>query len=237
MQVAIITSVSEPSSEQLADHLIKNNIKADVFQPFQTHHYNFKNYDSVFSYGCSAETEHKHRLNTRKAVKVCIDKFETFKVFQKAGVRHPRHWNNHNNIPKDVESLVLRKDPQGRKAEDMDYWDRCDGKLVPPGYKLYSEWFPHKRELRVTVFQNQAWVYRKDLDENNVHTFLLTKSGNYSSVINHSLISAKEIGIDYVSFDVLYNSKNDYCFLEANSGSILTDEVSTAIVEYYLNKE
>jgi len=119
----------------------------------------------------------------------------------------------------------------------MVYWDRWENKPIPQGMGLYSEWFEHKRELRVTVFKDQVWVYRKDRDEQGVHHFNLTNSRVYDSVVHHSLVSAKEIGIDYVSFDVLYKSKNDYCFLEANSGSILTDEASTAIVEYFLNKE
>ncbi len=235
MRVAIITSVSLKSSRDLAEHLKLNGIVAEVFQPYKDGTERFGNYDYVFSYGCSAQTVHKERINSSAAVKRCIDKFATFAAFSAVGVPHPRNWKNKNDIPKDVESLVIRQDPAGRKAEDMSYWDSWENKPIPDG-RLFSEWFYHKRELRVTVFKDQVFVYRKDWT-NGDHIFNFTSAVAYNKIKEDALKAAKKLEIDYVSFDVLYNSPLSYCFLEANSGSILTDEVSTAIVEWFLNKE
>lgn len=237
MKIAIITSVSFKSARELVDHLKVNNIDAAVFKPYKDGKEDFRDYDSVFSYGCSAHTLHNHRFNSREAVKKCVDKFSTFAAFKEAGIPHPRHWKYHADIPKDVTDLVMRKDPNGRKAEDMEYWEAHNGKPIPAGFGLYSEWYWHRKELRVTVFDGLAWVYEKVRDENDEHIFTLSKSNVYSNVVTAAFAAAKQLQIDFVSFDVLYNNKKEFCFLEANSGTILTDEVSAAIVEYYLNLE
>lgn len=234
MKIAIITSVSAESSRQLAEHLALNGIQAKVFKPYEDNRTNFRDFDCVFSYGCSADTVHNHRINSRAAVLKCIDKFLTFSAFHKSGVPTVRAWKDSRDVPPDVTDLVLRKDPKGRKAEGLTYWSWGEAREIPVGMGLYSEWYDHRRELRVTVFMDKVWVYRKDWVD-GVHEFNLTTSSVYGSIRADALRAAKAIGIDYASFDVLYNSRNEYRFLEANSGSILTEEVSTAIVEHFLN--
>jgi len=45
---------------------------------------------------------------------------------------------------------------------------------------------------------------------------------------NMCLKAAHALGIDYVGFDVLAQTKNDCVIIEANSGPILTDEALEA---------
>ncbi len=237
MKIAIITSVSGKSSKQLAEHLKENGIEAEVFKPLDTGRYDFRHFDYVFSYGCSAETAHQKRLNTSPATKVCIDKVHAFQKLFAAGLPHPRFWTDKKQIPKDAESLVIRQDRKGRKAEDLQYWDRypLEGIAGPiPDGDLYTEWFGPAREYRVTVFLDQVFVYFKQNVDGD-HYFNIQPLKNHRKMADACLKAAKAIGIDYVSFDVLVKSKDNFVILEGNSGAALTDEVSTAIVEYFLN--
>ncbi len=240
MRVAIITSVSTESCEELQEHFKANKIKSTIFHPLRDDpdqlNRTFADFDWVFAYGCSAKTFHPNRINTRKATIACIDKTKAFAAFNKAGVSTVRWWaaENIHELPKDVETLVVRKDRKGRKAEDLTYWYRVEGK--PLVGDLFTEYFEHKWEYRVTVFKDQIWVYWKQFNPaDGMHTFVLQRSSKYPKMIDHCKRAAKELGIDYCSFDVVAQSRDEFAILEANSGTILTEEVSTAIVEFFLN--
>lgn len=234
MRVAIITSVSQQSSRELAEHLQDNDIEAKVFQPWKDGSSDFRAYDYVFSYGCSAETQHKKRINSRQATLRCVDKVQAFKYMQEIAPI-PRWWTEIGPINKDVETLVIRQDRKGRKAEDLSYWYRESELPIPHG-DLYTEYFEHKREYRVTVFMGNTWVYFKNFSkETGMHTFNLQRVKDYPKIVDACNKAAKAIGIDYASFDVVAKTKEHFVILEANSGTILTEEVSTGIVEYFIN--
>ena len=234
MKIAIITSLSTTSARKLAEHLQVNNIQADVFRPYKDGRKDFRNYDYVFSYGCSAITSHKERINQSEAVSRCIDKISTFKALEKLPI--PRWWARAKDVPEDAFTVVVRADKAGNKATGLEYWYRDSGKPLPEG-ELYTEYFYHKRGYRVVVFDERAFVYYKHWNkEDDSHEFRLQRTSNFSMMAGACLVAAKRLGIDFVAFDVVANDKHDFVILEANSGGILTDEVSTAIVEYFLNK-
>jgi hypothetical protein len=234
MKVAIISSLSGITAKELAEHLQFNDIEAVRGKPWKDGVVDYRHCDWVFSLGCSADTLHKNRLNNPEAVKTCVDKWLTFETLAYTWVPIPRYYNDKSLIPDDVNHLVIRKDRKGNKAVDMEVWNRWEGKPIPYG-QIYSEWYDHKLELRVYVFRDQAWVYKKVLNDRGQHEFIYTTA--YGVVKPAAIDAAKALKIDYVSFDVLYNAPNNYCFLEANSGSVLTTEVSTAIVEFFINLE
>ena len=150
--------------------------------------------------------------------------------------RSVRHWISKEHIPEEIESLVIREEIAGRKAEGLSYWDRGNGPI--PDGELYTEWYASDRELRVTYVFGQVFIYRKvDINGGLEQEFKLVASKAYGKVKEAAVEAANGLQMDYISFDVLYNSSDDFVFLEANSGSILTPEASTAIVEYFLNKE
>lgn len=234
MRVAIITSVSLRSSTELAEHLRDNGIHADVFRPFKDNSYDFTKYDYVLSYGCSADTRHKQRYNTAQAVARCVNKVETFKALN--GLNIPRWFSRAKDVPEDVECLVVRENRCGRKADGLDYWYKDSKEPIPNG-DLYTEYFEHNREYRVTYVFGQVLVYFKRFSkETGNHEFMLQRAKDYPEIVAQCQEAAKRLGIDYVSFDVVAKTKKDFVILEANSGTILTDEASTAIVEFFLNK-
>lgn len=234
MRVAIITSVSLRSSTELAEHLRDNGIHADVFRPFKDGRSDFRQYDYVLSYGYSAATTHKERFNTSAAVSRCIDKVKTFKAL--AGLSIPGWWERPVDVPEDVECLVVREDRCGRKADGLDYWYKDSKEPIPKG-DLYTEYFEHNREYRITCVFGQVLVYFKRFSkETGNHEFMLQRAKDFPEIVAQCQEAAKRLGIDYVSFDVVAKTKKDFVILEANSGTILTDEASTAIVEFFLNK-
>lgn len=232
MKIAIITSFSGVSSRNLRDHLIENGIEAQVFKPDVDGVYDYTKYNWVFSYGCSADTHHKKRVNSRQSVLTCVNKVKTFNALK--GFPIPRWWTRKVDIPADVTDLVIRDDPHGRRAEGMKYWETDDGPI--PDGKLYTEYFFHEREYRVTVFMDQVFVYYKYRTPGDDHEFRLQPTARFKTMADTCLKAAKAIGIDYGSFDVVAKTKEDFCILECNSGSVLTDEVSLAIVEFFLNQ-
>jgi hypothetical protein len=236
MNIALITSVSGKSCRALQKHLLLNGIKADIFKVGEIPE-DLREYNSVFSYGCSFGTQHKHRINSSEATLNCVDKRKTFKIFNLCEVPTVRWWTNGNDIPKDARYLVVRQDANGRKAEDLEHWDRGDRKPLPLA-ELYTEYFEHIREYRVTVFFDQTFVYYKRYNERtDEHVFEYDNRPKlYRYIIQACQRARVGLGVDYASFDVLEDEEDNFVLLEANSGSILTDEVSTAIVEYYLNK-
>ena len=238
MKIAIITSISSKSARELAEHLRVNGIQADVFHPYKDGRSDFRAYDYVFSYGCSAETEHKQRINSPKAIKRCIDKVATFKTVTEnnAVVPIPRWWVDKRDIPADAYTIVVRKKRDGNKATGLEYWYRDSGQPIPNG-ELYTDYFYHKREYRVVFFQGQCFIYYKHYDKvEDSHEFRLQRLADFEKMHMACSYARVKLGIEFVAFDVVAKSKNDFVILEANSGGALTPEVSTAIVEYFLNK-
>jgi len=231
MKISIITSVSGKSSRELADHLKENGIEASVSRPFDDGRHDFTKSDYVFSYGCSADTHHKRRINSAKAVDTCVSKVKTFKALAEFPI--PRWWTRKGDIPDDVEHLVIRKEIGGRSAKNLAYWEKADGPI--PDGKLYTEFFFHEREYRVTVFMGQVFVYYKFRTKEDDHEFRIQPTSRFKTMVDTCRKAAIKLGIDYGSFDVVAKTKEDFVILECNSGTVLTDEVSLAIVEYFLN--
>jgi glutathione synthase/RimK-type ligase-like ATP-grasp enzyme len=243
MKIAILTSISLKAANQLADHLRENNIEADVFQPTKKPENipaNWKGYDYIFKYGSSYPipngTFGKGRdkvINNTEAVRNCVDKWETFRVFRENNIPTVRHWNDPTKVPLDVETIVIRDDRKGNGAKGFAIHER-EGKPLPKG-ELYTEYFYYNYEYRVYVFKGKAFVYYKHWDE-GYHNFRLTKNPRAKKMAEHAIKAAAALNIDFVSFDVVARNLDDYAFLEANSGSILADEVSEHIVTWFLNQ-
>lgn len=236
MEVAIITSVAQKSSKALALALKNNGIHADVFDVNENGKSVFMEYDSVFSFGTSKETRHNHRFNTSSAVKMCVSKPRTFESLKRAGCFTVPYVLRKDQVPKEWECIVVREDAGGRKAEGMHLIDR--GQALPDG-QLYTEYFFHKTEYRIMVF-NGAIVARYEKVEGQHegevwHFFEDRPKKGFKVMDEHCLKAAKALGIDYVGFDVVANSREDFRILEANSAARLEDEAENAIVEYYIN--
>lgn len=231
-RVAIIHSCSGISAKALQTDLKDNGIASEVFRPYLDGVDQLRNFTHVFSLGCSASTFVGARLNTANAVKTCVDKVLAFNALKAAKVNTVEYATVRGKVPKKWDHVVVRKERGGKKAEGYDVVPNSDN--LPPG-ELYTEYFYHKYEYRVVVFNDTivGRYYKKPVDGN--HIFTLQPARGFELIDDHCLRAAKAIGIDYVGFDVVTNNKKDFRILEANSGATLTEEALNAIVGYYLN--
>jgi hypothetical protein len=237
MKVAIITYVAQESSRQLAKALVAAGIKAEAID--MNRHYVYDGFTHVFGYGCSSHTGHRNRLNTAKATKVCIDKVETFKRLQRSGINIP-DWTASKRIAmcNKWSCTVVRTERTGRKAEGLELIDYPD--RLPEG-ELFTEYFYHKYEYRIVVFNGEVvgrYYKKRTMKKGEAwHTFVLQPQRGFDMMDDHCVRAAKALGIDYVGFDVVANTKKDFKILEANSGPILTDEAEAAIIKYFKGKK
>lgn len=233
MKIAIIHYVAGISSKTLAEALRLNGVVVDVFNLNKDGAPSVRaGYDGVFSYGASYPGLNTNRINTGAAVERCINKTITFDILKKAGCNTVEYCTRKQDIPKHWETVVVRTKIDGRKAEGLDYHAN-DGQV--PNGALFSEYFEHKFEYRIMVFKGAVvGRYFKAEKEGDWYFNVQPKKG-FEVMDDHCLRAAKALGIDYVGFDVVANTKKDFKILEANSGPRITDEAENAIVEYYIN--
>lgn len=231
MKIAIVNSVAGISSKELAVRLREDGHEVGVFKPFKDGNYHFAAYDVVFNYGYGGNLLAKKVINPVPAVLRCIDKTASFEAFKKAKVDTVEYTTDRNKIPKHWELVVVRKEVDGRKAEDFDYFENKPGK-IPPG-KLFSEYFFHRYEYRVVVFMNKVvGIYYKNRDKQDNWNFNVQPMKGFEKMSKQCIAAAKSIGIDYVGFDVIAVNKNTFRILEANSAPILTQESMDTIANY-----
>lgn len=241
MKVAIITYVAQESSRKLAKALKAAGIIANVFDMNHTNEWEVRKYDYIFAYGCSAASDYRiKRLNSAKATKACIDKLQTFAALSKVGVPIPEYTSDRKKAAaRKWATTVVRDSRTGRKAEGytlVDYPDK-----LPEG-ELFTEYFFHKREYRIVVFNGEVvgrYYKRPEIHKDGYewHQFSLQRAGGFEDMDRYCLKAAKALGIDYVGFDVVSVDKRNFKILEANSGPILTDEAEAAIIKYFKEKK
>ena len=236
MKVAIITYVAQKSGAMLRDALINNGVQAELFDLKRVERKDFRDFDSVFSYGASCNTLHNHRFNLSDSVRNCVSKPRTFDLLKEAGVASLPYCTNKRHVPKEWGWCVVRKDANGRKAEGLEY---ADCSLPLPDGELFTPYFEHKTEYRIVVFNGDVvGRYEKvegEVNGENWHYFELRDKRGFGTMDEHILKASKALGIDYAGFDVVANTKKDFRILEANSAARLDDEAENAIVEYYIN--
>jgi glutathione synthase/RimK-type ligase-like ATP-grasp enzyme len=222
-------TISKESAEYLAQEM-----GWDVCNPFKENKRDFSEYLGVFNYGCNRKIVAKNVINKSKSVATCINKVATYEVFKKAGVPTVAYVTNKRLIPKDWETVVVRKEVDGAQAKDLDYWYPKDGSGNPcPEGALFTEYFPHVRELRVVVFCEKVVAVYKKVDQLGSWEFVpITFSVCKGQVAADAITAAKALDIDYVGFDVLVAEDGSYRFLEANTGAILTHGVLKKIKQY-----
>lgn len=187
----------------------------------------------IFSYGLS-EVDYMGvpRVNHATAIRRCINKVKTLSTFKRFKIPTVEYCTNHRDIPRHWDVIVVREKVDGKGNEGLHFVEAP----LPNVFKhkpLYTNYFEHRMELRVVVFMGKVFTYRKHqvLDEWEFYPFRAPKS-----LTEDAIRAAKGLGIDYVGFDVLYNNKGSYAFLEANSGPVLIEDVRDYIVDWFVNK-
>lgn len=231
MKIAIINSVAGVSSKELAFHLKSGGASVDVFKPFKEKRYDYFDYDLVFNYGCSARISSRAIINKPVAVEACVDKPTSFQAFQRAGVDTVEYATRLDDVPAHWDWLVVREQRDGRKAEGLNYYENIPGEI--PDGQLFTEYYEHRYEYRVVIFNGEVvGYYYKNRKPDGWWHFMVQPQRGFDKMGEQCVRAAKELGIDYVGFDVVAKDKNNFRILEANSSPIITAESKAAIYSF-----
>jgi glutathione synthase/RimK-type ligase-like ATP-grasp enzyme len=197
--------------------------------PYQTGRLVFKDYALVINYGFSANivtNANANVINEPASVRKCINKLKTLQSLA-AHVPVPEYSQVVNNH---WDTVVCHTKPDGRKNEGIEYWYRESGEPVPNAY-LYTEFYHHRGEYRVVVLCGKVVGRYRKVERDGTWDLELRDKRGFEYMDNICINAARVLGIDYVGFDVLAQTKNDCVIIEANSGPILTEEAIDAFHE------
>jgi len=201
-------------------------IGAEFFNLNVSNRMDFREFDLVFNYGSSKMITYNAIINRPESVANCIDKINSFSIFNIHNIPTVEWITDKNKIPKKWDIITCRSSATGSGAKELEY---CyDYKNIPDAV-LYTEYFSHEYEMRIVVFQGEVVGRYLKEETNGEWNFVELQKRGMKSVDTACINAAKALGIDYVGFDVLANDCEDFVILEANSGPVLTDEVRKAI--------
>lgn len=224
-----ILVISPKAAEDSAKRLAKE-IGADYINPYQTGRVSFREYRLVINYGFSTNiitNANANVFNEPSSVRKCINKMTTLDTLANAGVPVPDY---DHLVKKNWELVVCHTKPDGRKNEGIEYWDMYDQKPVPPAY-LYTKFYHHRGEYRVVVLCGKVVGRYRKVERDGTWDLELRDKRGFEHMDEICIRAARALGIDYVGFDVLAQTKNDCVIIEANSGPILTEEAIDAFHE------
>lgn len=214
---------------------LSNELNVKRYNPYKEE-YPYGEHVSIINYGCTNIRHHTRSkvFNTSSAVNRCVNKYETFLTLAKSKLSIPLFTRDKAAASLRVDDLIVchtKKD--GRKNEGIVYRDRSAGEDLVDAY-LYTTYFDHKREYRVVVFKEKVvGIYSKVEDGDGSWDLVKLQLRGFDEIIRQCSEAAKALKIDYVGFDVVANTRNDFKILEANSGPILTDEAVEAFKKYF----
>jgi glutathione synthase/RimK-type ligase-like ATP-grasp enzyme len=203
--------------------MLAKELGAVAINPAKVGGKDFRKYDLVFNYGCSSNFLAKKVINKPTSVERCINKMSTFYRLAKMGLPVVSFTAHSYEIPKHWKTIVCRKMLDGAQNKGITYVEQ--GEAIPYA-ALYTDFYEHKFEFRVVVFQGKV-VGRYLKEENKQGEWVLNhlQPTGFKKMDADCTLAAELLDIDYVGFDVLANSQTDYKILEANSGPLLTPEV------------
>ncbi len=226
-----------PKASMESAVLLGRHIGAGVINPFETDQRDFRGFDLIFNYGCNRSFKRKAVINTPKGISNCINKIKTLSLLKEAKVNIPDFRTNKKDIPVNWEDIVVRETVEGNQGKGLSYITR--GKRIPDA-PLYTEYFEHKSEIRCYVYQgNVVANYIKERVKRKLANGLTTEDwqfihldpAGFEKINKQAVKAAKALEIDFVGFDILANTPDDFIFLEANSGPIMTPDVAKFIRE------
>lgn len=225
MKILVISpKAAEDSAKRLAVEL-----GAKYENPYQTGRLVFKDYALVINYGFSTNivtNANANVLNEPSAVRKCINKLKTLQSLE-GHVPLPEY---SQRIRDTWNTVVCHTKPDGRKNEGIEYWYRYEDKPIPNAY-LYTEYYAHRGEYRVVVLCGKVVGRYRKVERDGTWDLELRDKRGFEHMDDICIRAARALGIDYVGFDVLAQTKNDCVIIEANSGPILTEEAIDAFHE------
>lgn len=204
---------------------------ADVSNPYRERRYNYRHYDMVINYGFGDDIA-GNLFNNTNVVKRCKNKFATLSILSIAGIPVPKFTNSKFIASKLNLPLVCHTQKEGMQNQGIEYVE--GGGVAIPDAHLYTEYFHHKREYRVVVLKHKVvGIYRKDQVDKDTWDLNTLSHKGFKSISDACIKASKALLADYVGFDVVANTREDFRILEANSGPIITDEVIEAFKQLF----
>lgn len=217
--------IIHPKRCQESAQRLANALGAHVSNPYREKRTNYQNYAVVINYGVAKDILGK-LFNSTGAVNTCKNKFRTLSLLRDAHIPIPEFCIDKKAVKDGYleGTVVCHTEQEGMQNKGIVYWDRDSDDPLPDAY-LYTEYFHHKREYRVVVLNYKVvGIYIKQEVKGEWELIPLQNRG-FKSIANACIQAAKAIEIDYVGFDVVANTREDFRILEANSGPIITDQV------------
>ena len=203
-----------------------------VLNPFDYEERDFRKHDLVINYGCNRNILYNRILNTPKAVANCIDKIVTIDILKKHNIPTVNYVLSKEEVPKHWQHISIHKTLNGSKGEGVTWVTQKNLHKIEAAF--FSEFFYHKREFRIVCFQEAAYAYEKV--QEGTEWSLILREYQYLTPIRKACQEAKKaLAIDFVGFDVLVDDNNNFVIIEANSGSIMTEELLEDFKEYVIN--
>lgn len=224
MKILVISpKAAEDSAKRLAVEL-----GAKYENPYQTGRLVFRNYNMVINYGFSTNiVRDAPIINDPSSVRQCINKRVTLESLANAGIPIPDYGPF---IKKNWDTVVCHTKLEGRKNEGIEYWYR-ESDEIPPNAYLYTKYYEHRGEYRVVVLCGKVVGRYRKVERDGTWDLELRDKRGFEHMDDICIRAARALGIDYVGFDVLAQTKNDCVIIEANSGPVLTDETIEAFYE------
>ena len=208
-------------------------LQCEAFNPFKMGSIDFTKYDVVVNYGVSLPIKFKAIVNHPAAVLGCVNKLITFRKLKAVGVPTVAFAQFKKDVPASWETVVCREVADGHSNKGMSYVN--SGEPFPDS-ALYTEYYDHKFEFRIVVLKGKVvGRYLKEENKSNEWEFNSMDKTGFGVMDTVCTKAAAALGIDFVGFDVLANSQNDFRILEANSGPIMTHEVLKAMKKEFAN--
>lgn len=225
----ILHSVTGKSAKALSESMNQAGLPCKVQRPYKDG-YIGESGAKYINLGCSKFIQSgEYVLNTPQSVLNCVDKRTTFKLL--SGLPIPRWCDTWEDIGEDWAGVVARAIVGGNNGEGLEYYDTKE--QVPKGLELYTETHYWSSEFRVIVSLGRVFVYKKLTDKSGAWVFKKQVNKEYGKIVKTCVEAANKLNVEHVGFDVLAHNRNKFIILEANSGSLLPEEVIKHIVRKF----
>lgn len=213
---------------------LAETIGAVAFNPWKQNIYNLKQFDIVFNYGCNRHFLANNIINKPTAVAICVSKLKTLYKLAKLQIPTIPFTEDPTDIPVSWKEIVCRETETGAGNNGFSVVKR--GGLLPKA-AFYAEYYPHKWEFRVVVFNNKVVSrYVKKENKHGEWDFEMLEKTGFEKIDAACLAATSALGIDFVGFDILANAPETFKILEANSAPTMTEDVLEIITQYFADK-
>lgn len=229
MKIILAPKACRESATQLS-----NALGIRMYNPYKEVYPYGEHVKLIINYGCSEYNRHQRtkEFNSQIDTRYCINKLLTFRTLKAAGLSIPEFTDRKAIAEKwDKDNLVVcHTKRDGRKNEGIEY--RYPSDLLDA--YVYTEYFFHKKEYRVLVFNNKViGIYSKVLDDENNWDLVKLQLRGFNEIIEQCEKAARALNMGFVGFDVVANTRKDFKILEANSGPLITDEAIEAFKKFF----